>query len=1032
MNKKFLSALFLGSIVMAGGTFTACSDYDDDINKLNERVDAVEQAIADLEAAIKAGSTITSVTPTDNGVIVNLSNGTSFELTNGKDGQSGTTGSVITIGANGNWFIDGVDTGKPSRGEAGAPGADGQDGQDGVSGKYYIPGEDGYWIEVTPNADGTETKVTTSMSWAIDGIVTAAWDSANGYLYLDNVAGQTGVMVISLTDDLKSLVFVPQFYYQGIEAMSAPTFNYDALNVKKVDANGNYDSDAPSLVTPNPATSVTPGLYAEYHMNPTSANFNDIKSLTYITEDMAYTRAAGDVVVATVDMDKTKAENGLLKVYSHLTDGTIKEIATDNKVTVMALQANYSTTAGKDTIITSDYAAVKAQNFTVGELALAKQSNTVTDLPWHERHLHGTAAAAIAATADYNIVYNSQGVDLDKLVMAHIYDEAGVEKKWIEKANDLDAIGHFPEDYGFEFSYELVGYHVGSNATSESAHAVINEENILKPCMPVNGQQPTDFDNVQQNKAENGREPLVRVTLTDTTSDEIAAVGYIKFHITDEAVKDEVIYVAPFTFTDPFTVDCTKNDEVLQIKWHDFEEDILAELIEKGISKEDFENNFTLDGLYTDATQYTGTEVTSVAVAAANKKGIVSQTTGDTGDEMTEVIKWNWKNNEAYQWFKNNTSATVNIRYTKPLSGGANLYVYVTFTWTPSEINVTPAGEILNSDKIKNYWYDKNSNVPGSGYSDIHANVETVGENFANDEFKSDILNTFVGNDVTVSDVAPVYTAFQDASLNKYFYFVDPQGTDLTPVTGNSGVQYDITVDPTGTILYANDVRTPLIKQEVVKINGSVLEYYGQNNPAYSYARDILNYADHKELGVKETFTAQIYVKAENCSWVPFQLENNKFFAKFLRPITVIDPHETNFVDATTGGAEADLVLDFVDWRDHDFDDAVATKGYNYYAYYNVQQIIGYMNDIKTDLNGTPGQFDKKLSDITSNIKFSYRAPATAADIQNAPHDFGTLRYENNGTTVGDFQIQVPFDVVYDWGTIRVYVVCKIQQTEAN
>lgn len=1014
---------------MAGGTFTACSDYDDDINKLNERVDAVEQAIADLEAAIKAGSTITSVTPTDNGVVVNLSNGTSFELTNGKDGQSGTTGSVITIGANGNWFIDGVDTGKPSRGEAGAPGADGEDGQDGVSGKYYIPGEDGYWIEVTPNADGTETKVTTSMSWAIDGIVTAAWDTANGYLYLDNVAGHTGVMVISLTDDLKSLVFMPQFYYQGIEAMSAPTFNYDAYTVKAVDANKDYSTDAPSFVTPNPATSVTPGLYAEYHMNPTSANWNDIEDLKYIADDKVYTRAAGDVVVATPY--NWEAKDGILKVYSHLTDGTIKDIQNDSKVTVLALQAYYNTAAGADTIITSDYAAVKAQNFTVGELALAKQPNTITDLGWHQNHLHATAAAAISATADYNIVYNSEGVDLDELVMAHIWDEAGVEKKWIKKAGDANAFGSFPEDHGFEFSYELVGYHVGSNATSESAHAVINDENILKPCMPVEGLQPTDFDNVQQNKAENGREPLVRVILTDTTSDEIAAVGYIKFHITDEAVKDEVIYVAPFTFTDPFTVDCTKNDEELQIKWHDFEEDILAELIEKGISKEDFENNFTLDGLYTDATQYTGTEVTSVAVAAANKKGIVSQTTGDTGDEMTEVIKWNWKNNEAYQWFKNNTSATVNIRYTKPLSGGANLYVYVTFTWTPSEINVTPAGEIQNSDKIKIYWYDKNSNVPGSGYSDIHANVETVGESFANDEFKSDILNTFVGNDVTVTGVDPVYTAFEDASLNKYFYFVDPQGTDLTPVTGNSGVQYDITVDPTGTILYANDVRTPLIKQEVVKINGSVLEYYGQNNPAYSYARDILNYADHKELGVKETFTAQIGVKAENCSEVPFQLENDKFFAKFLRPITVIDPHKTNFVDATTGGAEVDLELDFVDWRDHDFDDPVATDGHNYYAYYNVQRIICYRNDIKTDMNGTPGVFNEYLRNITNRVQFRYFEPTTA-QIQGTSPYFGKLRYENNGLTVGDFQIEVPFDVVYDWGTIRVYVVCKIQQTEAN
>lgn len=1035
MNKKFLSALFLGSIVMAGGTFTACSDYDDDINKLNERVDAVEQAIADLEAAIKAGSTITSVTPTDNGVIVNLSNGTSFELTNGKDGQSGTTGSVITIGANGNWFIDGVDTGKPSRGEAGAPGADGQDGQDGVSGKYYIPGEDGYWIEVTPNADGTETKVTTSMSWAIDGIVTAAWDSANGYLYLDNVAGQTGVMVISLTDDLKSLVFVPQFYYEGIEAMEAPTFNYNALTKKAVNANDDFKTDAPSLVIPDAATSVTPNLYAEYHMNPTSANWNNIEELTYIADDKKYvTRAAGDVVVATPYW--WEGEDGILKVKAHLTDGTIKDLSTGDKVTVLALQANYSTTAGQDTIITSDYAAVKAENYDIEELAFAKMTDTKTDRAYHQDHLFATAAAAIADNMyAYNIVFDSEGVDLDDLVMAHVTDEAGTIWEWIDDPNTANThdLGSFPEDYGFEFSYELVGYHVGNNATSESAHAVINDENVLKPCMPVNGQQPTNFDNVEQNEASNGREPLVRVTLTDTTSGKIAAVGYMKFHITDKPVTDEVINAFEFTFTDVYTVDCTTNNEEHRLRWHQVEEEIFAVLYEQeGISKQEFHNEFTLDGGTADATQYNNTTVTATP---ATKYGVVSQTTGDPGHEETEVLVWNWQNNNAYSWFNTagNTSKSVIVRYTRTLSSGVHEYVYVTLTWTPSQINTKPAGEISDNDKISNYWYDKNSGVPGSGYSDIHANVETVGETGANDEFKSDILNTFVGNDVTVTGVDPVYTAFQDLSLTKEFFFADPTGnSDLTPVKGNSGTEYNIIVDATGKTLQAYKVGDPIwTAQDVVTINNSTLEYFGQNDPTYAYARDILNYADHKELGVKETFTALIYVKAENCDWVPFELENNEFYAKFLRPITVIDPHETNFVDATTGGAEADLVLDFVDWRDHDFDDPVATNGHNYYAYYNVQQIICYPNDIKTDMNGTPGVFNEYLRNITNRVQFQYFAPTTA-QIQGTPHDFGTLRYENNGLTVGDFQIEVPFDVVYDWGTIRVYVVCKIQQTEAN
>ena len=298
-------------------------------------------------------------------------------------------------------------------------------------------------------------------------------------------------------------------------------------------------------------------------------------------------------------------------------------------------------------------------------------------------------------------------------------------------------------------------------------------------------------------------------------------------------------------------------------------------------------------------------------------------------------------------------------------------------------------------------------------------------------------MNTFVGNDVTITGInTSVYSEFANAKLNKEFVFVDPQGSSLTPVKGNSGKTYEITVGDGGKTLYAN-IQGTTIKQPIVKIderivNGAqtaVLVYQGLDNERdYPYARDILNYASHSQLQDKETFTAQLQVKAENCAWVPFELTNDKFFVKFLRPITINDPHETNFVDATTGGAIEDVKLTFIDWRDHNFDTYWGT--HNYYEYYNVKSITCDESQIRTDLNQSSGNFGKLLSEITNNIKFEFTAPTTS-QIQNNRF-FGSLKYENNGTTVGDFQIQVPLDVTYDWGTIRVNIVCKIQQTENN
>lgn len=477
-----------------------------------------------------------------------------------------------------------------------------------------------------------------------------------------------------------------------------------------------------------------------------------------------------------------------------------------------------------------------------------------------------------------------------------------------------------------------------------------------------------------------------------------------------------------------------RNSKELKLTWHQFEEQIIAQLEKQGISKEDFHDNFTLDGGVNDATQYDG--ILPASKVATTKYGIVSQSIQDDGGNETQILKWMVKNNQAYQVFKNKESMKAIVRYTKVIDAakGINQYVYVTLNWTPSKRNVTPAGTLADADKNRAYWYAKNDPKAGTGYSDIHANVETVGQEGADDEFKSDILNTFMGNDVTVTGIDAVYTAFTDAKLTKTFTFVNPQGTALTPVTGNSGQKYDITVGNNGKTLYANKVGAPLIKYPVVTINASTLEY-NADNATNEWAKDILNYADHNELADKQTFTAKIQINAANCDYVPFALSNNTFFAKFLRPVSVADPHETNFLDGETGGSKAMLKLTFTDWRDHNFDNTAVTKGENYYEYYGIKSISCLEDQIRTDMNSTSGDFKDLLSAASKKIKFNFIEP-TENDIQNGKgavaHYFGELVYENNNTTVGDFQIKVPFDVKYDWGTIRVYVICKIAATVAN
>ena len=96
--------------------------------------------------------------------ITDKSGTTEAQVLNGKDGRDGTDGSpgrdgvdgqpgkdgkdgiTPTIGDNGNWYLGGTDTGKPSRGADGATGATGATGEKGTDGKsaYAYAVEGGY------------------------------------------------------------------------------------------------------------------------------------------------------------------------------------------------------------------------------------------------------------------------------------------------------------------------------------------------------------------------------------------------------------------------------------------------------------------------------------------------------------------------------------------------------------------------------------------------------------------------------------------------------------------------------------------------------------------------------------------------------------------------------------------------------------------------------------------------------------------------------------------------------------------------
>lgn len=113
-----------------------------------------------------------------------------FDVLNGKDGGEAAT---PEIGENGNWFINGEDTGKPSRGADGADGAKGDPGEDGAPGENGTDGKDGVspTVETSATEGGTHV-VITDASGAHEFDVMNGADGAPGADGTDGADGAKG------------------------------------------------------------------------------------------------------------------------------------------------------------------------------------------------------------------------------------------------------------------------------------------------------------------------------------------------------------------------------------------------------------------------------------------------------------------------------------------------------------------------------------------------------------------------------------------------------------------------------------------------------------------------------------------------------------------------------------------------------------------------------------------------------------------------------------------------------------------------
>ena len=670
MKRQFFSALLMGAMVVGATTsLQSCKDYDDDIQNLQQQIDANSKAIKAIEDLIKNGSVITNVAEADNGVTVTLSDGKKFTIANGNDGTPGT---AWTIGTDGYWYKNGEKTefyalgtkgdkgdkgDQGEKGDKGDKGDAGSNGNDGTSTttsyEYYVPNAESGCFDIWKDGEFVKSTTISFRNEAQNGI-SAVLDKENLTLTgVEGVASKT--VVISLSGNLRGLVFMPHLYLDGIETI---VYDYLTGTYKKVETGLTgktretltNDLDNPKSITgledylpnklPNDPTSETaeefnygPAWGVQYHMNPSNANtkFADIKGYNVLAPEIInyHTRAEANKLGVTSPEKNDAGTQLFMNSNGILTAGLqvahpelLNETPTtkdyndkENLPNTIALQSATTDNSGNEATVTSDYALLQPEKAYVEALV------------WRQKPMYARIAPDLNKTSAANRDGDELGLETacaEKRV--HVWDspqealadpdgaalEVYYDSKEGIKISDYMALHAMKQNikkagypyeqdtwsieeaakWGLTFEYNLVDYKVDGNKTADSKFAKwVDKKNGQIRAWNVK------YDETPQGETSPSaidREPLVQVLVK--RGDKVVLDGYILIHITKKPVAEAEL---PTTKIEEFPTkdanfDLCNDIDSYKTTWAQFNDYVLTQTLE-GMEKNTFDSQYEPD-----------------------------------------------------------------------------------------------------------------------------------------------------------------------------------------------------------------------------------------------------------------------------------------------------------------------------------------------------------------------------------------------------------------------------------------------------
>ena len=1026
MNKKFLSAILFGALMVSStGTFVSCKDYDDDIENLQGQINANAEAIKTINDLVAKGSVISSVEPTANGIIIKLSDGKSYTIENGKDGNDGKPADVWTIGEDGFWYKNDQKT------EYKAVGSNGTNGADGVNGGFYRPNTaTGNFDYVVVGKDGKETVTDSGIAWKVGGNnITAV--VTDGDVILQGVPGiPDGKVVIPRNNVLRSLVFVPEVYVEGIPGMRYYNVAYTRQDLDKKNTKNEAFKDIK-----DGAVELNRGILAQYHVNPSCVNKSELQVLNLATRNVPYLTARSADFEAKATYKDFK--DGLLTVGIELGKGVSSWLDqnTNDSVPVAALQVIRE---GKDTI-TSDYATLykaavknvrianpnaKAEEhyrFAINDNTLKSKDSKVVlgdKIVWNE------------TPQDYKdcdtTLVDGSSLDLMSLVSAH-----GLMEN--QDCAKLDT-----ETYGWTWKFEVVtGYVLGVNKTPQDKFVALEADgHTLKTTVYGDDSQGAAI----------GRTPIIRVTLIDEAG-KIVSGAYIKLQIVKEDVPSrEQIEIdlggAKFScagYTGP--VDTKMMNQ------------LIYNVV--GMSKDAFHNHFDVFKAYN-----------------APAEGINKANVGEVEQkEDTEAISGRsynliWTATSMDLW--NNAGKVMTHRVVYYDDANAPTDSLVVILKATAE-DIAKNADIDAAKMLDNYW------DAAKTYTSYNFRTPVVGENKVD---KFELITDPNASFKTVNGNLLLSEGLSAGAVTKYYFCMDDMKKIET--IGNLKVKFSFNEKDSVSLyaqIYDDSKKTFGDREIVAKITnkfsntadkdavGTPYESFdgGKMNSFLQYGNSVAgegmaNATKQGEVAKKLLNTGAMYALicadqypcADLNKRVSVSFKGaDHFKANIIRPVNAKEVANGNFIDGKdkipTDKTQAEVgtymsiekLVDLYDWRGRQFS-AKEYKEY-YYGYYGIKSIIPDLKNVTCDLNGENTAFPTTVVlgwESTNGNEVTYGKDVTddkgnVTEKRAQTSKYGFVTYYNNGAKLDkDFNLIIPVTIEYAWGKIETTVKAHVVKTE--